>query len=68
LINAIQPAVELVKNEPGDLLDNAVRANIKMVVEQLKTSMPVAELVCQERLTVVGGQYNLDCGTVEIIA
>jgi len=68
LINAIQPAVELVKNEPGDLLDNAVRANIKMVVEQLKRSMPVAELVCQERLTIVGGQYNLDCGTVEIIA
>lgn len=68
LLNAIQPAVDRAKNEPGDLLDNAVRANIKLVVEQLKTSLPVAEFVQNDRLTVVGAQYNLGCGTVEIIA
>jgi carbonic anhydrase len=68
LINAIQPAVDRAKNEPGDLIDNAVRANIKLVVEQLKSSMPVAELVQQDRLKIFGGQYNLNCGSVEIIA
>jgi carbonic anhydrase len=68
LLNAIQPAVDRAKSELGDLLDNAVRANIELVVEQLKASMPVAELVQHNRLKVVGAQYNLDRGKVEIIA
>lgn len=68
LINAIQPAVDKAKNELGDLLDNAVRANIEIVVEQLKSSMSVAKLVQHNRLKIVGAQYNLGCGTVEIIA
>jgi carbonic anhydrase len=67
LLNAIQPAVEIAKNEPGDLLDNAVRANIKLVVDQLKSSFPVSDLVKQDKLKIMGAQYNLDCGTVEII-
>ncbi len=68
LLSAIQPAVDRAKNESGDLLDNAVRANIRLVVEQLKSSMPVAEFVQDDRLNVVGAQYNLDHGAVEIIA
>lgn len=68
LVNAIQPAVDLAKDEPGDLLDNTVRANIRLVVEQLQSSMPVAELVKRDRLKVVGAQYRLDCGSVELIA
>ena len=67
LLNAIQPAVDKAKEEPGDLLDNAVRANINLVVDQLKSSFPVAELVKYDRLKVVGAQYNLGCGKVEII-
>jgi carbonic anhydrase len=68
LINAIQPAVDRAKNEPGDLLDNAIRANIELVVAQLKSSMPVADLVLKNKLTVVGAQYNLKCGSVDLIA
>jgi carbonic anhydrase len=68
LLNAIQPAVDRAKNEPGDLIDNAVLANIKLVVEQLRLSMPVAKLVQHNRLKIVGAQYNLDRGAVEIIA
>jgi carbonic anhydrase len=68
LINAIQPAVDRAKNKPGDLLDNAVRANIELVVAQLKSSMPVADLVLKNKLTVVGAQYNLKCGSVDLIA
>lgn len=68
LLNAIQPAVDRAKDEPGDLLDNAVRANIRLVVEQLQSSMPVAELVHRDRLKVVGAQYKLERGAVELIA
>jgi carbonic anhydrase len=50
-VKAIQPAVEKVKNMPGDLLDNAVRANVAMVVQQLKSSGPILEeLVKKGRL------------------
>lgn len=35
LVKAIQPAVERVKGKAGDLLDNAVRANVELVVEQM---------------------------------
>ncbi|MCP9772606.1 carbonic anhydrase [Synechococcus sp. Tobar12-5m-g] len=68
LLKAIQPAVDRARDQPGDLLDNAVRANIQLVVAQLKCSMPVAKLVEAERLKIVGAQYNLDCGTVVMVA
>ena len=68
LVKAIQPAVAKVKGKPGDLLDNAVRANVQMVVEQMKVSEPLSELVKTKKLQIVGGRYDLDQGTVEIIA
>lgn len=64
LLQAIQPAVDRARTWPGDLLDNAVKANIQHVVGQLSTSTPVARLVESQRLKVVGAQYSLACGTV----
>ena len=68
LTRAIQPAVDKVKGKPGDVLDNAVRANVQMVVEQIKASEPLAALVQSKKLQVIGGRYDLDQGAVEIIA
>ncbi len=68
LIDAIRPAVEQAKGRSGDLLDNAVRANVQLVVEQMKVSEPLAGLVRGNKLQIVGGRYDLDQGTVEIIA
>lgn len=69
LAEAIQPAVVKVKDKPGDALDNTVRANVQMVVEQLKTSTPIlADMVKQKKLTIVGGRYDLDTGAVTVIA
>jgi len=68
LIKAIQPAVDKVRNQPGDLLDNAVRANITMVVQQLKSSPPIlAELVKKGALAIVGACYDLEDGVVAIL-
>jgi carbonic anhydrase len=68
LVKAIQPAVEKVKNLPGDLLDNAVRANVTMVVQQLKSSGPIIEeLVKKGALTIAGARYDLDDGEVKIL-
>jgi carbonic anhydrase len=68
LVKAIQPAVEKAKNQPGDPLDNAVRANVTMVVQQVKSSEPILEgRVKKGDLTVVGARYDLDDGVVAIL-
>ena len=68
LVKAIQPAIDKVKGQPGDLLDNVVRANVAIVVQELSSSTPIlAELVKNGDLTIVGARYDLDDGTVEIL-
>lgn len=69
LAAAIKPAVDATKGQPGDAWDNAVRAHVKMSVNQLKqSSLIIAEAVKAGKLKVVGGRYDLDTGKVEIIA
>jgi carbonic anhydrase len=64
----IGPAVQGVLNEPGDQLDNAVRANIAWGVDQLQTAEPVlAGAVRSGQLTVAGGYYDLASGEVSIL-
>src|SRR5579885_136434 len=41
LVEAIRPAVEKTKGKSGDPVGNAVRANVEMVVDQLKDSKPI---------------------------
>jgi carbonic anhydrase len=66
---AIGPAVQRVRNQPGDLLDNAVRANIQQGVEQLRSAQPVlAEAVAGGRLTMAGAYYDLASGRVSLLA
>ncbi len=68
LLAAIKPAVDQVKNQPGDKLDNAVRANIKMGVNKLKSVSPVfSEAIKAGKLKIVGGRYDLDTSKVDII-
>ncbi len=68
LIKAIQPAVDKARNEPGELLDNAVRANVARVVQQVKSSAPILkESVRKGDLTVVGARYDLEDGVVAIL-
>lgn len=65
LINLLRPAVEKTRGLPGDPVENAVKANVEIVVKQLRTSTPVlAELVSQGKLRVVGALYSLDTGIV----
>jgi len=68
IAQAIQPAVARVRNQPGDLLENAIRANAQMVAEQLGTSEPVlAGRVAAGRLQIVPAYYDLKSGHVEIL-
>jgi carbonic anhydrase len=65
LIDLIRPAVEKTRGLPGDAVENAVKANVEMMVKRLRTSTPtLAELVSHGKLRVVGAVYSLDTGKV----
>lgn len=68
IASVIRPAVEKVKDQQGDLVNNAARANAVMVAEKLKSSKPVlSELVKSGKLTVSAAFYDIKSGKVEFI-
>jgi carbonic anhydrase len=65
LVDHIKPAVEKTRKTTGDAISNAVRANVQMVVQQLRSSEPIlSHLVAQGKLKIVGGVYSLESGKV----
>jgi carbonic anhydrase len=66
MVTPILPAVVKARALPGDLLDNAVRENVKRVVRHLEASSPVVgDALAAGRLKIVGAYYDLDSGRVE---
>ncbi len=69
LIKSIRPAVKEAMKEPGDLLKNAIRKNVILNVEKLKTAGPIlSEAVKTGKLKIVGGVYELSTGRVDFFA
>jgi carbonic anhydrase len=68
LVNTIKPAVLESKGQPGDALENAIRANVRRSVERLRTLAPViAPAVRTGKVKVVGAVYDLASGKVILI-
>jgi carbonic anhydrase len=68
LVDSIQPAVEDARAEQGDLLENAIRANVRRGIHRLKTRAAfVGDAVKQGQLHVVGATYNLRDGRVTLL-
>jgi carbonic anhydrase len=68
LVEAIKPAVVKARGETGDLLENAIKANVGIGVERLNSLEPIlASQVKQGRVKVVGGVYDLRTGGVTVI-
>jgi len=69
LVGPIRPAVQRAKTMKGDTIENAVRINVEMVVDQLRGSKPIlGELVSKHELRIVGAVYSLDTGRVDWLA
>ncbi len=68
LLDAIRPAVESSKDQAGDRLENASKANVVLQANRLKASPVISKLIAENKLKVVGGYYDLDTGTVSILA
>ena len=69
IVKAIRPAVAKTTGEPGDPLQNAVRANVQHIAAQLRSTGPVlSEAVKAGRLKVQGAVCSLTTGKVEQVA
>ena len=68
LINAIKPAAQLAKTQAGDEVENAVKINVALQVQQLQNMEPVLTKAFQSgELKIVGAVYNLETGNVEFL-
>jgi carbonic anhydrase len=62
VVDALRPAYDVAKPQRGDLVENMVRAQIRLTVEQLKQD----PLLCNQ--LIVGGRYAMSSGVIDIIA
>jgi carbonic anhydrase len=69
LVIPIVPAVQAAQAMSGDVVDNAVTANVRMVTTHVRTTAPILSSHVQKgTLKVVGARYNLQSGAVTLIA
>jgi carbonic anhydrase len=68
LTDAIAPALEDVKDAPGDKVDNTVRANARRVATTLTHVEPFLKTAVSEgHLRIVAARYDISSGQVEIL-
>lgn len=68
IMEAIAPALKTVKGKEGDFVDNAIKANVDIVVSRIATTDPIlSKSVKKGTLKVVGTYYNIESGVVEVL-
>lgn len=68
IMEAIKPAIEAARELPGDLTDNTIKANARLVADQLQYSDPIlSELARQGKISIVSAYYNVESGEVHIL-
>ena len=71
IVDRVRPSVEGLlrtdlKDDPNTLVKEAVRANIRASVDQLRHGSEILEqLIRDEGLVIVGAEYSLETGVVE---
>ena len=69
VVESLEPALEEAKQQPGDKVENTVRANARRVAQILSRVEPIlSESVKAKKLTVVPARYDLESGKVELLA
>lgn len=68
IVEDIEPAVEAVADKPGEMVDNAIRANALLVARQISRSKPILSAAVEAgHLKVVAARYDLSTGQVVIL-
>jgi carbonic anhydrase len=69
MVEPIVPAVLRARGQPGDLLDNAVRENVRRVMTGLRQNGTILpQSAAAGRIKIVGARYDLDNGEVDFFA
>jgi carbonic anhydrase len=67
LVDRLRPVVDEARGRPGDLLDNAVVANVRATVAALRRSPVLADAVRHRSVRITGARYDLDTGLVTLV-
>ena len=68
IVQAIKPAIETARELSGDLTDNTIKANARLVADQIQHSDPVlSELARLGKIVVVSAYYDIENGEVHIL-
>jgi carbonic anhydrase len=68
LVLAIDPAVKIAKRQSGDLLTNAIKANVKLQKDRLQYSSVITSAIEAGKLKIVGAYYDLHTGAISLVA
>ncbi|WP_094603179.1 Carbonic anhydrase [Sporomusa silvacetica DSM 10669] len=67
ILQSIAPAVETAKNRTGELLLNAIKANIEFTVEKLQSTSPILKkAIMRKGLQIIGAIHNICDGSVTL--
>ena len=67
MLSQLRPAVAASKGLAGDPIENAVRENVELVMKNLATSEELSAMVKSGELKIVGGIYDLETGSIEML-
>ncbi len=68
IVQLIAPALDRAKDKPGDLVDNAIKENARLVAAAISSSKPILSKMAEEgKIAVVPAYYDIDTGLVELL-
>ena len=68
LVDLIRPAVGMASGQPGDKVENVIKANVRKCIETIKGLDPIlSKSSASGELKVVGGVYDLKSGRVDFL-
>jgi carbonic anhydrase len=68
IMEAIKPAISAAKDLPGNLADNTIKANARLVASQIQSSQPIlSELARLDKIAVVSAYYDIENGEVHTL-
>jgi carbonic anhydrase len=66
VVDAIEPAIALAEQRPGDLLDNTIRANADRSRDAIAGAPELQSALAKRASRVVSAYYSLDSGLVSV--
>jgi carbonic anhydrase len=64
VVDALRPAYQAALAQPGDLMDNMIRAQVRLTVDKLKRDRTLRDLITSAGLLITGAHYELATGVV----